>query len=340
MKGIYRSPPVDDRLIWDVWLTSHNLPALLAADEIGLFDALADGPLSVQDAASACKVNARALGIVAGLLCALGLLARRDGRLSVTVTSREYLVKSSDFYWGALIGFFRTRLPVYDQLMEALAPDAAHKGGDNAKGWEEGKIGAEEARSIAAFMHAHSCAPAIGAARSGAFANVKRLLDVGAGSGVFAIAAAQAFPDLRATVMDLDTMCAAAQHYIDEGEVGDRVDTAAVDMFRQPWPTGYDALFFSNIFHDWSDETNIELAKKAFDVLPSGGRIFLHEQLMNDNLDGPATTAAFSMLMLIGTQGRQFSLPEFGAILGAAGFVDVEARATCGYYSLVEGRKP
>ncbi len=102
MKGQYLSPPVDDRLIWEVWLSSHNLPAMLAADQISLFDKLADGPLSVQDAATVCNVNPRALGIMSGLLCALGLLNRRDGRLGLTVTSRNYLVKSSNFYWGAL----------------------------------------------------------------------------------------------------------------------------------------------------------------------------------------------------------------------------------------------
>jgi hypothetical protein len=340
MKGLYRSPPVDDRLIWETWLASHNLPAMLAADQINLFDLLADAPLSVQDAAKACNVNPRALAVVTSLLCALGFLSKRDGRLSLTVTSRTYLVKSSGFYWGALLSFWRANLPVYEQLMAVLAPDAAHRGGAHAEGWAAGKIGLEEARGIAAFMHAHSCAPAIGAARTDAFKGVKRLLDVGAGSGVFSIAAAQAWPELRATIMDLDTMCEAAMAYVRDGEVADRVDTAAIDMFREAWPTGYDALFFSNIFHDWNDETCIELAKKAFDVLPSGGRIFLHEQLMNDNLDGPTVTASFSILMLMGTQGRQYSLPEFGDILAQAGFVDVEATATCGYYSLVSARKP
>ncbi len=340
MKGDYLSPPVDDRLIWEAWLSCHNLPAMLAADEIGLFDALASGPRDVQDLAKACGVNARALGIVAALLCALGLLTRREGRLGLTPTSRHYLVKTSGFYWGTLIGIYRGNLPLYDQIMAVLAPDAAHQGSGPATGWAEGSIGLEQARHIAAFMHAHSCAPAIAAARSGAFRDVKRLLDVGAGSGVFSIAAAQASPQLRATIMDLDTMCAAAMDYVRDGGVADRVEAAPVDMFRDPWPTGHDALFFSNIFHDWNEETCIALGRKAFDVLPSGGRIFLHEQLMNDTLDGPAVTASFSILMLTGTQGRQYSLPEFGAILTQAGFVDVEATATCGHYSLVGARKP
>lgn len=340
MKGQYHSPPVDDQKIWDIWLTIHHLPAMLAADQINLFDQLADGPLSVQDAATVCEVNPRALGIVSGLLCALGLLVRRHGRLGLTPVSRHYLVKSSDFYCGALIGAFRKTLPVYDQLMAALMPQAEQVGGVNAQGWEAGQIGIDQAREIAAFMHAHSCAPAIAVARHSAFAEVERLLDVGAGSGVFAIAIAQAWPHIRATIMDLDTMCQAAMGYVRDGQVIGRVDAAAVDMFREPWPTGYDALFFSNIFHDWNDETCITLARKAFDALPKGGRIFLHEALMNDNADGPATTASFSILMLTSTQGRQFSLPELADILGKAGFIDCEASATCGYYSLVSARKP
>jgi acetylserotonin N-methyltransferase len=340
MKGQYLSPPVDDRLIWDAWLSFHNLPAMLAADEISLFDALVDGPLALGDLAAKCKVNARALGIVNSLLCGLGFLVRREGRYGLTPTSRNYLVKTSNFYWGVLLAGFRQSAPGTELILAALAPDAQHEGGENAKGWEAGDIPLDRAVGIAAFMHAHSCAPAIGVAQHPVFADVKRFLDVGAGSGVFTIAVAQRWKHLRGSVLDLATMCQAAQKYIDEGEVADRVDTVPLDFFRQPWPAGYDALFFSNVFHDWSDETCLELARKAYDVLPSGGRIMLHEALINDNLDGPATPASFSVLMLYGTQGRQFTLPEFAGLLGKAGFVDCEASATCGYYSLVIARKP
>lgn len=340
MKGQYLSPPVDDRSLWDAWLSYHNLPTMLAADEVGLFDALVDEPLAVAALAGRCNVNPHALAIVNSLLCALGLLVRRDGRYGLTPVSRHYLVKSSDFYWGALLAGFRQAAPSTELIVAALAPDAQHQGGENAKGWEAGEIPAERARHIAAFMHAHSCAAAVGAAQHPVFEQVERLLDIGGGSGVFPIAMAQRWPHLRGTIMDLDTMCEAAMHYVREGGVAGRVDAMAVDMFRQPWPTGYDALFFSNVFHDWNDETCLLLARKAFEALPSGGRILLHEALVNDNLDGPATVASFSILMLYGTQGQQRALPELTALLREAGFVDCEAHATCGYYSLTIARKP
>src|SRR4030095_11219539 len=109
---------------------------------------------------------------------------------------------------------------------------------------------------------------AIGAARNYDFAGIQKVLDVGGGSGCFMIAMAQAHPHLRCTIMELPTMCAVAQSYIRDGEVTERVDTIAVDMFRQPWPSGYDAVFFSNIWHDWNFRTCQWLPPTGFGDLP------------------------------------------------------------------------
>jgi len=333
-------PPVDDRPIWDIWLTIHHMPVMLVGDQIGLFDALVDGPRPIADLAAACHVNARGLDIVSGLLCALGLLTRHDGCLDLTAVSRCYLVKASEFYWGQLIGGFRQSLPIYDLLMSTLTPEAAHRGSSDTEAWAAGTIDRGRAREVAGFMHAHSRASALGVARQSAFASITRVLDVGGGSGVYSIAMAQAWPHLRASIMDLPAMCEAALEYVRASHVAGRVDAQAVDMFRQPWPTGYDAVFFADIFHDWDRETCVDLARKACAVLPSGGRILLHEALMNDNLDGPATTASYSVLMLTDTQGKQCSLPELDGILQQAGFAQCEATRTSGYYSMVSAVKP
>jgi hypothetical protein len=59
------------------------------------------------------------------------------------------------------------------------------------------------------------------------------------------------------------------------------------------------------------------------------------------HFNGPLPAAAFSLLMLLGTRGRQYSLPELRQMLEAAGFVDIEtARTGGGYYSLVSARRP
>ncbi len=111
-------------------------------------------------------------------------------------------------------------------------------------------------------------------------------------------------------------------------------------MFGDDWPSGYDACFFSNIFHDWDAERCRLLARKAFAALPPGGRIFLHEILLADTRDGPLPAALFSLTMLVGNYGKQRSLAELDALLTSCGFVDVRATHTYAYYSLVEARKP
>lgn len=341
----FEMPNTDDRPLWDVWLSSLWMPAVTAADELGLFDTVAKKPGTVRELIRETGFPARGMEILLPLLAALGFLAVRRGSYQITSSTRNYLLKDSPYYWGGLLERTRALSPMHAAVRDAVSIGkglrATHPAEPNrpADAWASGEIDLERARGVARFMHSHSLPAALGAARHGDFNGVKRLLDVGAGSGCFAITLAQRFPDMRCTIMDLPAMCRVAAGYISEGEVADRVDTRPVDMFRQPWPEGYDAAFFSNIFHDWSFETCAELARKAHAILPPGGRIYLHEMLINDSGDGPLTAAAFSVLMLLGTEGRQFTFTELAELLEQAGFRDVAASATYGYYSLVTGRK-
>lgn len=200
---------------------------------------------------------------------------------------------------------------------------------------------ADMATNLTAFMNAHSRAAARAVAQQPLLADIRSVLDVGGGSGIYSIEMAKAWTGLAATIMEIPQVCAAAEPYIATAGMGGRVRTQAVNMFTQEWPRDHDAHFFSNVFHDWSDATNRLLASKSFAALPRGGRILLHEMLMDDDGCGPLPAAAFSVLMLLATRGKQYSLPELRGILEDAGFTDVDAVQTGGgYYSLVSARKP
>jgi acetylserotonin N-methyltransferase len=188
-------------------------------------------------------------------------------------------------------------------------------------------------------MHSHSVPAAFGMIQSCDFSSLKRVLDVGGGSGCFAIALARHDSAIACTIMELPTICELAQQYIDEAGVSAQVDTIVVDMFRQDWPTGYDGHFFSNVFHDWSVETCLELARKSYAALPVGGSIILHEMLLDDSGTAPAPAVAFSLLMAMGTKGQQFTFAQLADILQQAGFINIRWQPSYGYYSLVRGEK-
>ena len=335
-------PSADDRLIWDMWESQFRLPVATVADEMGTFRALGSAPLTTAELAKEIGADERALSIHLAALSSSGLVNKRDGKWTASPDARTWLHPDAKGYWGGFLFRFRESNPLHAQLLETLKtgtrPANVESGGPE---WERGHMSQQVAERIAKFMHAHSLAPARGAACQAEFANIERLMDIGCGSGVYGIEIARAHPRMQVTLMDLKEMCTEAAKFVEDEGLTGRISTAPVNMFEQEWPEGHDAHFFANVFHDWSEETNRLIAQKSFAALPSGGRIFLSEILMDDDGTGPWYAAAFSLLMLQGTLGKQYSLPEFRAVLESVGFCDVQAARTGGgYYSLVSATKP
>jgi 3-hydroxy-5-methyl-1-naphthoate 3-O-methyltransferase len=333
---------VDDRIIWDTWLSLFNFPVVSVADEVGTFAAISGHAKSTADLAAELKLDARALQVHLGMLAALGFVERREGLWRATAAARTWLHPRADGYAGPLLHRFKSSQPMHAQLLQTLRTgEGAESYGSVTAEWERGEMPADLAKMITAFMNAHSRASSTAVAQQPLFAGVRSLLDVGGGSGIFSIELARAWQNLEATVLEIDTICVEAGGYIAAAGLTGRVKTQALDMFTQAWPKGHDAHFFSNIFHDWSEQTCRLLAGKSFEALPPGGRILLHEILLDDDGCGPLPATAFSLLMLMGTRGRQYSLPELRQVLESAGFTDIEAARTGGgYYSLVSARRP
>jgi acetylserotonin N-methyltransferase len=141
-------------------------------------------------------------------------------------------------------------------------------------------------------------------------------------------------------VLELPPVCPLISDYARPYGVDARIKTVSADMFRDEWPSGFDAHLFSNVFHDWSVEKCRLLAKKSFAALPEGGRIYLHESLLNDGRDGPPLPALYSMVMIHLSEGKQYSASEYAALLTETGFVDISVTPTYGIFSFVVARKP
>jgi predicted O-methyltransferase YrrM len=333
-------PSTDDKRLWDVWMSYYHFPTLTVADELGLFGVLEKAPLSADEIAKAMNLSPRATEALSGVMAALGFLVQHHGRFHLTDTARNFLLPSSPTYWGGMLHFARGVPVTHEALLTALRKDRP-RGGTMEEMWEEHEMEPEKAKAFTAAMHNRSFHLGVAAAlRVPEFSGIRRLLDVAGGSGCFSIALAQRHPNIRCTVMELRQVAALAREYIAEHGLGDRVDTLVANMFRDPWPAGYDAAFFSNIYHDWDRAECLHLTRRAFEALPKGGRIFIHELLLADTKDAPLTGVSDSMVMMLFTAGKQRTLGEFESILTEAGFRDVATVPTYGYYSVVHARKP
>jgi acetylserotonin N-methyltransferase len=335
------SPPTcSDAPIWSTWLSAFHAPTLAIADDLGVFALLDARPATTPELAAEIGIELRATEAIVGVLAALGLVAQNQGRFHPTDTGRTYLVPGSPYYWGPLLWRIRETPIDCKRLLNALRRGTTAAEAPVTAMWQAPTEFPPEA--LAAFtrvMHAHSFSLAMLTVSSYGLADARRLLDVGGGSGSYSIAAALHQPGLRCVVLDLPAVCEMARAYAEQFGVADRVEQTAADMFVDPWPEGCDRIFFSDIFHDWDDERCRLLAARAYDALPPGGHILVHEMLLSDTKDGPLPAVSYSMIMLFVTQGRQRSARELREILGSAGFSAVEETPTSAGYTLLSSIK-
>lgn len=324
------------------------LPTLTVADELGLFSLIKKRPSTAEEVARSLSLGMRATEALLGVLASLGFLVKYQGRFYIADVSQNFLLPENPYYWGGLLLSLRDLPKIHSKILDTLQKDEPiiYESKDTEMSekvtslWETQELDMEQATFLTQVMHAHSFPAAMGVAQWGNFTGVRRLLDVGGGSGCFCIALAMRYPEMRFTVMELPVVCKLAEQYIVDHGLQDRIDTLPANMFTDPWPSGYDAIFFSNIFHDWDRKSCLHLGQRCFEALPPGGRIYLHEMLLGDMKDGPLTAISYSMAVTLFYGNKLFTAGELDELLTECGFEDISITHTYGYYSLLSGRKP
>lgn len=333
--------PLDDKRVYDAYVAGRQSAAMCVAVRAGLFDWLAaDGAgASLEAVAARTGWSARGTRSMISALCAMGLVLRTKGGLRVSEDAAAYLTRGTP---GSLWGLVDMEVDHFlspRALMDALQKDDSSVYGD-ADPWEAHDEDPERARAFTAAMHSVSERPAAGVAEFVDLTGVKSLLDVGGGSGALSIALCGANPALRATIFDIAAVEPLAREYVGDAGLSDRIDVEVGDMFGPPLPAGHDAVLYSQILHDWGFEKGADLLARAFEALPPGGQVLVHEKLVEDEADAPLANALVHLDMLVWTEGQQYRLRELTGMLTAAGFEDVERVRTAGYWSLVSARRP
>src|SRR6516164_5609605 len=169
---------------------------------------------------------------------------------------------------------------------------------------------------------------------------VRRMLDVGGGSGGYSIAFAKASPELHAEVRDLPAVLPLTEQYIEKSGLSERVKTRAGDLRRDEFGRDYDLVFVSAICHMLGPAENQDLFNRCFAALAFGGRIVVQDFILKSDKTAPRQAALFALNWLVVTQnGGNYSEDEYSAWLGKAGFRDVRHVLLPGSTGLMVGVK-
>ncbi len=306
---------------------------LLTACELEVFAALDEGPLSSEELARRLGTDGRATDRLLNALVALGLLEKQGGRFANGAAAGRYLVPGRPDHLANLRHAAHLWEP-WSTLTEAVRQGRsvmarAVKAKDDA--W---------LRAFIAAMHWRACQHAPGVVAALDLAGVSRALDVGGGSGAYAMAFARARRGLQAVVFDLPEVIPLTEEYLRRGGLADRVRTVAGDFEVDALGSGFDLVFLSAILHGYAPAANRALLGKGAAALARGGRLVVQDFIMDEDRTAPAFGALFALNMLVGTPGGDtYTESEIRAWMEAAGLRDIVRTDTAFGTALMIGAK-
>ncbi|MCL6620838.1 MAG: methyltransferase domain-containing protein [Syntrophobacterales bacterium] len=314
---------------------------LMTAVELGLFDHLEE-PCTPADLAARVGADARALEILLNALTAMGVVVKTgEGGFQNGEAASAFLVRGTDNYRGAIIRHLAHTWLGWTELTETVIRGRASE--QKAEKWLDRHPVREEAwmRDFIWGMHAlaRDLAPEVAAKLD--FTGVRRLLDLGGGPGTYAIAFAQAVPELTAVVFDLPGPAEIARENIARHGLSHRVTVQPGNFLTDDLGRDYDFIWISQILHSHSEAQCRGLLAKAVAALTPGGRVAIQDFFLHDDGCTPAEAAFFSVHMLAVTpEGRSYRYREVMEWLEGLGLTSLRQFATGPQTSVVQALKP
>jgi len=251
-------------------------------------------------------------------LVAIGLLTKEDSLYMNSPVSSTYLMSKKPFFQGGMLKLLEHSLGTrWAKLGRCLREGPLAQTGEEAQVFNTQFVvavaqwalngGVQSALQVMASL------PEFGKAR--------RLLDIGGGHGLYAIAFCQANPQLEAVVLDVPAVIESTEDYIAQYEMQSRVRAIAGDYMSDDWGGKYDIIFAADVFFR-AKEFMIPVVQKIRNSLNEGGVFVSKHQRMDENRTSPAQTVFHDLMLflLMPFPPHTYTLKEFATLFQAGGF--------------------
>lgn len=309
---------------WDLTLSAVRADALRIALEWKLFDLL-QRPASAQEVALQLELDPANTGFWLEALWSMDLLAR-DERTSAlyrnTPVASDYLRTEAADYCGdawtfRLRGMRRFGSQLGEQVragQPASQPADMAAIIDNWTGAARLQIAQEQrAVTVDIALRLMTLVPEFVAAR--------RLLDLGGGPGLVAIALVRNNPLLSGEVFDFAQTVAVAADNIRRARLEQRLGVRGGNLASDPIGGGYDVIWCSSVLHFVAD-VPATLAKIYTALRPGGVLISAHAEIPDDPLHAQRVMPYYLSMQMLGRQVTPAG--SLSDALQQAGFVDID----------------
>lgn len=269
--------------------------ALFAGLHADLFSVLAEGPKTAADLAKAVDVPVNRIVVLTTALASVGLLVIDDDQvIHNSPAAQNFLSKSSKYDFGDYLRYQidQQMYPFLLQLDAVIKGDLAEDAISSYKHWMADE---EQASVYSESQHAGSLGPGRTLARKVDLSEAKSLLDVGGGTGAMTISLCQAYEDLHATIIDFPNVAEIGWRFITEADLVDRVRYIPGNAVEIQWPGNQDAILMSYIMSGVPGEDVESLLHHAYEALAPGGKLMVHDFMVEEDRRGPTLAALWQL---------------------------------------------
>ena len=283
-----------------VFHTAHKLGLLQTLHQLG--------PATAESIAEACKLDSGATALFLDCLVGLGLLLRQDDDSYCLSPVCQLLAGSysslSNQYWAHLGTFLKTGEPMA-QMDTVENSEEAYRHQVSALDWMMAPSAMAAARALG-----------ITSDRKGL-----RILDVGAGSGVWSLTFARLDPTAQVTANDWPAVLEITQGKAEEHGLTDRLSVLPGNYHEVDFPqAAFDLVILGNITHLETPEANVSLLSRLKGALVPGGELLIVD-VFPDHPKGQLPAALYALgLGLRTAHGRVYDREELTAMLGETGY--------------------
>lgn len=290
--------------------------ALKGAIELEIFTHIAAGATTVDRIALLAKASEKGVRVLCDYLTVNGFLVKTNGSYALAPETGIFLDKKSPAYMGSVAGFL-----AHEMMRKNFSDVAALVRNGGAVFHEmlgpDDPIWVEFARSMAPMMGVPAEILALQVAGTGP----KKVLDIAAGHGLFGIFVARQNPQAEVTAVDWGNVLEVAKENAVKMGVSDRFHTLPGSAFEVDFGTDFDLVLLPNFLHHFDEATCVSLLKKLRAAMKPTAVLATVEFVPNEDRVSPPHAAAFSMMMLGGTEaGDAYTFKELERMVRAAGF--------------------
>lgn len=291
---------------------------LFTAVQYDVFSVISDGYKTAESIAKIIDVQIKPLERLLNGLVAIGLLDKHELYYENTELAERNLVKKNPEYYGFLLhnADLWESWGTLSEVIKTGQVKANKQISEKDDVWVSDFLISLDYRVKDEIEYVMPHFPLEG---------VKKMLELGAGYGRYALEIARRNPNITTYIFDHTNVINISQKMIRNEYAGSNIHFLRGDLFTDDLGGPYDCIFIGSLLHEYSLLENIEILKRVYDAIQRGGKLIIHQLMIGDDRTAPLIAALQSINLLVNTPaGDSYTHSDIWVVLKEAGFSEIE----------------